>query len=146
MQDLPHHYTVTVKGEPETNLISRSGNLPKLEVAPPLQFGGTGTNWSPEELLMAAVSNCFILSFKVISQASKLDWLSIECESTGTLDKVERKIKFTGVKTKATLKIANEANREKALKILNKSEEACLISNSLNCESHLECEIIIVGE
>jgi len=141
MSDLPHLYTVNVAGTPENNLVTSANNLPDLATAPPKSFGGPGDKWSPEDLLIAAVANCTVLSFKAIARASKLDWISIECESQGVLDKVDRKIQFTKINTRAKLVIPSSSDSEKALKLLNKAEEVCLISNSLTAESHIECEI-----
>ena len=143
MEKLPHQYKVSVKGEPQNSLLTCTGNLPPIQVAPPAQFDGPGDKWSPEELFMASLANCVILSFRPIAKASHFDWLSIECESTGTLEKVGHKIQFTGIQTKAKLTIASAEQIEKAKRLLNKAEETCFISNTLSCPSHLECDIVI---
>ena len=57
--------------------------------------------------------------------------------------KVERQMKFTQITTKVRLVISDETAKEKALKLLNKSESICLVSNSLTSELKLECEIVI---
>jgi peroxiredoxin-like protein len=146
MKDLPHIYKVIVAGNSESNLTVSAEKLPALEIAPPSQFGGPGDLWSPENLLMASVASCLVLSFRAIAKASKLEWLSIECESAGELAKDDKKIHFTNILTKAKLSIPATENIEKAKKLLNKAEETCLISNSLSCESRLEYEVIINGE
>jgi peroxiredoxin-like protein len=144
MHPFPHHYKVKVAGQPESNLKLTAENLPTLEIAPPPQFDGPGDHWSPEELLMASVANCFVLSFRAIAKAYKLEWTGIECESEGTLDKVDKKVRFTHVLTKAKLCIPASVDVEAAQKALLKAEETCLVSNSLICEVHLEFEIIKV--
>jgi peroxiredoxin-like protein len=146
MSDSPHLYSVKSVGTATGTLISSANNLPDITVAPPLQFGGPGDQWSPEDLLMAAVANCFVLSFRAISRASKLDWQSIDCESVGTLGKVERNILFTNVTTKVRLVIPADGNKEKAEKLLIKAEQSCLVSNSLSCDLQLECEIVFDNE
>jgi uncharacterized OsmC-like protein len=83
------------------------------------------------------------LSFRAIARAAKLDWLALECEAEGTLDKVEKLTQFVGFNVKATLTIPNEADRKKAGVILEKAEKYCLITNSLKAESHLETEVIV---
>ena len=143
MKALPHLYKVKVNGSPEHNLNVFAENLPALEVAPPQAFDGPGDQWSPEELLMASVANCLVLSFRAIAKASRLEWLSIECESQGELDTVDRKIQFTKISTKARLVISSAEYKNKAEKLLNKAEQTCIISNSLSVESHLECEIVV---
>lgn len=146
MKDLPHLYKVKSEAKAAGNLISFAGDLPNIAVAPPKQFGGPGDQWSPEDLLMASAVNCLILSFRAIARASKLEWVSIECESCGELDKVDRKVQFTNILTKVRLSIPKSGKKEKAERLLIKAEEACLITNSLSCESYIECEIILAGE
>lgn len=144
MKPLPHEYKANVVGHPENPLITSCQTFPDIAVSPPVEFDGTGTEWSPEELFMASIANCLVLSFRVISKMSKFDWLTIECESQGVLDKVERQIKFTQVLTKAKLTISASADKEKAEKLLEKAEKACFITNTLACESFFECEIVVV--
>lgn len=143
MEQLPHRYIVSVTGSPQGNLATTSDNLPALAVAPPKQFDGPGDQWSPEELLMAAVANCLVLSFRAIASASKLEWQSIECESEGELAKVDRNIFFTAIQTRATLTVSSIEEKEKAGKLLEKAEESCFISNSLSAKSTLEYEILV---
>lgn len=146
MEAFPHHYQVSVAGKPEDSLQTSADHLPTLQVSPPTQFGGPGDQWSPEDLLMASIANCLVLSFRAVAKAGRFEWLSIDCASEGILDRVERKIKFTHVTNKVTLTIASEDSREKAEKLLHKAEASCLISNSLSCETHLDIDILIEGE
>jgi len=143
MKALPHLYKVKVNGLPESKLTSVAENLPALEVAPPKEFDGPGDQWSPEELLVAAVANCLVLSFRAVAKASKLEWLSIECESLGELDRVDRQTRFTKITTKARLVIPSDEHVDEAEKILIKADRTCFISNSLSVESHLECDIVV---
>lgn len=99
--------------------------------------------WSPEDLLMSSVASCTILSFRAIARASKLEWISLNCTSVGTLDRVERRTQFTEIVTRATLTITEGTDRAKAEKLLHKAEDACLISNSLTSHSTIECTILI---
>ena len=143
MQTLPHQYSVTAKGDSLGALTAYCDNLPDIAVAPPAQFGGDGDKWSPEDLFMAAIANCFVLSFRAIARASKLEWQDIKCESQGTLDRVQGKTYFTQVQTKVQLMIPKTESIEKAEKLLNRADEACLISNSISCEMSLECDVVV---
>ena len=143
MLNLPHHYSIKVNGAPTGDLIASADHLPYLEICPPLEFGGPGDKWSPEDLLMAAVANCLVLSFRMIAATSKLEWKSIECISEGELDQVDGKMLFTKILSKVRLVILSENDRAKAEKLLYKAEKACLISNSLSAELALEPVITI---
>lgn len=142
-QALPHQYHVNVTGKPDEKLDVSVSNVTNLSVAPPAQFGGPGDTWSPEDLFMASIASCFILSFRAIARASKLSWLAIECDSEGELDRLDGKTQFTKITTTARLLIADTETIENAERLLNKAEHSCLVVNSLTSESRLECRVII---
>jgi peroxiredoxin-like protein len=132
MHEFPHHYRVSIDTRPDAPTVAISSpGLPTLESAPPVEFGGPGTHWSPETLLVAAVADCFTLGFKVIAEASKLTWSRLEVNVTGKLDRIERKMKFTELDIVANVTVP-EALASKAPRILEKAEESCLITNSLS--------------
>lgn len=143
MHALPHTYHVSISGNPQNNLALSADKLPGLAVAAPAEFDGPGDQWSPETLLMGAISSCFILSFRAISAASRFEWLTLECDCEGTLEAIERKMQFTTVTLKAKLTIPEGGDVEKAQKLLDKAERSCLVSNSLTSQVHLEAEVSV---
>lgn len=143
MQDLPHLYRVTAAAEGAANVSLSADGLPDLETAGPPEFGGPGDVWSPETLLVGAVADCFILSFRAIARTAKLEWLTLECEAEGELDKIEKLTQFTGFKVTATLTVPPGTNEKKANTILEKAEKYCLITNSMKAESHLDARVIV---
>lgn len=143
MQDYPHHYVVKASGEPQSNVLIESEGLDSLVTAPPAQFGGPGNLWSPEELLSAAVADCFILTFKAIARASKLDWQSLSCEVDGILDRPEKNSLFTEFRLNVELTVPAGTDEAKALRLLEKAEQGCLITNSLKSEISLQAQIVV---
>ena len=150
MEPFPHHYDVTASAAAEGHVSLRAEDVQEIVSAPPAEFGGPGDKWSPESLLIAAVADCFVLSFRAIARASKLEWRDLRCDATGTLDRVERVTRFTGISVKATLVLpaaedeaAAAAAVEKAEKLLHKAEASCLITNSLIADSSLSTEITV---
>ncbi|MCB1644848.1 MAG: OsmC family protein [Pseudomonadales bacterium] len=144
MQGFPHHYAVTATlGDDGVAL--KSAGLPGLMTNAPAEFDGPGDQWSPETLLVGAIADCFILTFKAVAAASKLDYQSIQCEVTGTLDRVDKQTRFTSVTVAPTVTIRQEADREKAVKLLHKTEENCLITNSMAVEVLLEAVVDCVS-
>ena len=141
MQNLPHHYNVSAAADPESAVQLRSTGLPDLESAAPAEFGGPGDQWSPESLLVASVADCFVLSFKAIARASKFSWISLTCSVEGTLDKVERATQFTTFDLRASLTIPADMNEEMALRLLDKAEHLCLITNSLTADTRLTASV-----
>lgn len=114
----------------------------KIEVATPPEFDkGVPGIWSPEHLFTAAVLSCFMTTFLAIAEFSKLEFHDFDCNAVGVLDKVEGKFMMTEINLTAKLKINDLEKAEKAERILQKSEAACLISNSIKTKVNLTCEI-----
>lgn len=143
MQDLPHHYRVAASAEGAANVTLSADDLPDLETAGPPEFGGPGDVWSPETLLVGAVADCFILSFRAIARTAKLDWHTLTCEAEGELDKIEKLTQFTGFRVNAKLTVPAGTSEKKAQTILEKAEKYCLITNSMKADSHLQAEVIV---
>jgi organic hydroperoxide reductase OsmC/OhrA len=141
MENLPHTYSAAIIAGPEGAVDVSATGVPGFAAAPPAQFGGPGDIWSPEDLLMASLSSCFVLSFRAIAKLSKLDWHSLEVTAEGELDKVERVMKFTRVKLIARLKIGTNADADKAGRLLQKAESSCFVSSTLNCAIDLDSHI-----
>ena len=142
----PHYYQVNVswskdrKGimcSPELNTPTSANGC--IEVATPPQFPkGIAGIWSPEHLFTAAVSSCFMTTFLSIAENSKLDFQSFSCQSRGKLDKVDGKFQMTEVIIEPVLTILSESDRERAIRILQKTESACLITNSITAKVIME--------
>ncbi|GAB3316161.1 OsmC family protein [Haliea atlantica] len=143
MQDFPHHYRVHARGSSDGPVRLEGDKLPVLETTPPPEFGGPEGYWSPESLLLGAVADCFILTFRAVASASRLTWTSLECDATGTLDRVERVTRFTAVTVAARLSVPEGSDPEKARRVLEKAEAACLITSSMNAEVHLEADVTV---
>jgi len=141
MQEYPHYYRVAASAGSEGDVELKSSGLDPIKSAPPAEFDGAGDRWSPETLLVAAVADCFILSFRGVARASRLSWLSLECDVEGTLARVEGKTKFTDFKIKAALHVPQDTNEERAHRLLAKAEAGCLITNSLSGSTHLTAAI-----
>ena len=132
----PHYYNVNVNWKSD-----RKGELssPELsttfEVATPPQFPkGMPDIWSPEHLFTAAVSSCLMTTFLSIAENSKLEFISFSCPAKGKLEQVDGKFLMTEVILEPVVVVTKEADKEKAERILQKAEAACLISNSVKAK------------
>jgi len=143
MQDYPHHYEVSADARAEGPVSVKSDGLDPLATTSPPQFGGPEGYWSPESMLVASVANCFILTFRAIARASRLEWNSLECSCEGILDRVDGKTRFTEYHLKATLHLPAGSNEVKAHKILEKANSNCLVTNSLNGTEYVDALIVV---
>ncbi len=145
MHAYPHHYHVSATSDAEGDVTLATEGVADLPSMPPVEFDGPGGYWSPESLLVASVADCFVLTFRAIARASKLEWTSLSCDVDGELDRVERVTQFTGFKVRAALVVPEGTDAGKAERLLHKAEQTCLITNSLKAESHLEASVSVAG-
>jgi organic hydroperoxide reductase OsmC/OhrA len=141
MKAYPHRYDVHAAAETEGSVVVRAEGLPTLTTAPPPQYGGPGDQWSPETLLVAAVADCFILTFRAIAAASKLPWRRLGCDAEGILDRSDGVVRFTELHLRARLVLPPGVDTERAKRLLEKAEAACLVTNSLALRPTLTAEI-----
>jgi len=140
-----HFYDVTVVWEKDRKGTMSSSVLSKqIEVATPPEFPkGMKDIWSPEHLLVAAVNSCIMTTFLAISENSKLEFTAFESKATGKLETVDGKFMISEITINPVLTIAKENDRERAERILQKSDAACLISNSVKSKVIFKPEVKI---
>lgn len=110
--------------------------------APP-EFQGDAGVWTPEHFFTSAVATCFITTFQAIAAFSKFNAQALEVSVDGQVEKVEGGYRFTRVTVRPVLTIQSEADRERGMRLLEKSEKACLVSRSLNSEIILDPRIVL---
>ena len=141
MKPFPHEYDVHLIGGPTGHATLSTPGIPDLQTAPPKEFDGPGNAWSPEHLLVAAVQACLLLTLRAIARASKVEFVSLDVEATGTVDRVDGITRFTGIVLRPRLVIPPGSDRARALHVLEKSERHCLVTASLSTPVRMEAEI-----
>jgi len=134
-----HYYNVNVawnkdrRGMMWSPELTRNGSTENcIEVATPPEFPkGIPGIWSPEHLFTASVSSCFMTTFLAVADNSKLEFKSFTCLGKGKLDTVDGKLQMTEVDLEPVLCLHSADDRDKALRVLAKAEQACLITLSV---------------
>lgn len=131
--DSTHLYDVSVRWETGRKGVLHSPVLNNdIEVATPPEFQkGIPGVWSPEHLLVAAVNSCLMTTFLAVADNSKLPFEHFDCTATGKLERSDGSYMISEIILKPVVKISNKADELKTLKLLQKSESACIISNSI---------------
>jgi organic hydroperoxide reductase OsmC/OhrA len=141
MHPLPHRYAVTAMANPASVVTLRSPDLEDIQSTAPPEFNGPPGNWSPETLFVAAVADCYILSFRAIASASKLEWSEIDCEAVGVLERTQEGLWFTAIELAVNLRIPAGGDAARAERMLEKAEQSCLVSKSLKSEMRLQATV-----
>src|SRR6187401_922771 len=114
MQPFPHHYSVVAKADTQGDVALEGERVPPIRSAPPTEVGGPGDRWSPETLFVGAVADCFALTFRGIAGLSRFAWVSLECNVTGTVDRVDRVTQFTVLEVRTRLTVPSGVNEDQA--------------------------------
>jgi peroxiredoxin-like protein len=140
-----HFYSTAIRWEEGRRGTLTSPDLPnQITVATPPEFPkGEPNIWSPEHLYVAAANSCLMTTFLAIAENSKLEFISFDSSATGKLEKVDGNFMISEIELKPVVVLKNEKDRERALRIIEKSEKACLISNSMKSKVVLSPKIII---
>ena len=142
-----YFYNVNVKWESSRKGVLCSPELNEkngvcIEVATPPEFSkGIAGIWSPEHLFVAAVSSCLMTTFLAIAENSTLEFASFSCSAKGKLAMVEGKLMMSEILLKPKVVIHDELHRDKAIRIVKKAEDACLIAHSVKSKIIVEINI-----
>src|SRR5215831_3742980 len=108
-----------------------------VNFAPPPEFGGEAGYWTPEHFFLAAVTSCFVATFRAVANASKLNFQGIEVAADGVIEKDAGGFRFTKISLRPVAIIFAEAERERCQRLLEKAERYCLVTRSLSCTVEL---------
>jgi len=104
-------------------------------------YRGDGSKADPEDLLVAALSSCHMLSFLAIAAKKKLTVHSYQDDAVGFLENDSStgsggKLWITRVILRS--KVADEADAETLAHIHHLAHEACFIANSVKTQVSVE--------
>jgi peroxiredoxin-like protein len=109
-----------------------------IEFSAPPEFGGEAEMWTPETFFLASVATCYISTFRAMAEYSKFDNVALDVTVDGTITKEAGGFLFTEVTIHPVLTVATDEECDKGLKLLLKSEAACLISRSLKARVSID--------
>ena len=106
----------------------------------PPEFEGPGGGVSPEDLFAQALTNCFVATFKVYAEKSKVTFssLDVSTELTVDLDDARRPV-MKRAAVRAAIAGAHPADR--ARKLAERAFASGFILNSVKTELTLELEV-----
>lgn len=140
-----HDYTLTLRGTgPKTGTLTDQTLEVALDVASPPEFGGPGGVWSPEHLFLASLSACLMTTFRAIADGSGVEVLGYSDNAVGHLQRGDDRLYRMDRVTLRPRIMVSRAQADRALRLIQKAEAACLISRSVNSEIVMEPDIQVV--
>jgi organic hydroperoxide reductase OsmC/OhrA len=121
----PRNHAISFKNGQETAIFSASP-----------AYKGDGSKADPEDLLVAALSSCHMLSFLAIAARKKLTVHSYRDDAVGFLENDNGKLWITRVILRPKLVI--DADAQTLAHIHHLAHEACFIANSVKTQVSVE--------
>jgi organic hydroperoxide reductase OsmC/OhrA len=116
-----------------------------LEAAIPPEFrGGTPGLWSPEDLLVAAVTSCYALTLDAVLRRREIDTADVKIEGAGHVTRrVEGRLGFVAIELR--VKVSVDAGcEEEAERAARDAHQVCLVTHALSVPVELELEVVSV--
>ncbi len=127
---------------PMNHEIEFSGR-PLLHASGAPQFKGDASKVNPEELFVAALVSCQMLSYLALAGRAGVDVLAYDDRGTGTMTIADKRMRITEVRLRPRITIAAGSDEAKARSLVEAAHDACFIANSVACAVEVEPEIVV---
>ena len=105
-------------------------------------FLGDAARWNPEELLLASLSACQMLTYLALAAKAKIEVVAYHDDCEATLGPVDGKWQITQVTLRPRVEIAS-GDAETAQSLVADAHEGCFIARSVSCPVATEPEIVV---
>jgi organic hydroperoxide reductase OsmC/OhrA len=109
----------------------------KVTMAIPPEFDGPGGGFSPEDIYALALQNCFVATFKVFAEKSRLAYSQIRTEATLDVDRGDDGKPWMA-RFHLKVNLEGVTQNETAKRILERVSQNCMILNSTKTEKTFE--------
>ncbi len=112
---------------------SCAGKVAPVPGSSDAHFRGDATRYNPEELLVAALSNCHLLAYLHLCAVNGVVVTAYEDDASGTMVEAEDGGgRFTGVELRPLVTITAASDRARALDLHEEAAKLCFIARSVN--------------
>lgn len=151
-----HHYETTIEwlGNRGTGtsgyrdygreLLLTAEGKHEIEASADRTFHGDADRWNPEELLLAALSQCHMLSYLHVAVLHDVVVTAYTDTAAGTMEQTEDGGgRFTSVTLRPVVTVTSADMVEVARLAHREASEKCFIANSVNFPVHHEPTIVV---
>jgi len=140
VEKITHTYEVNLSWDTEQDqALLRAGNRMPILVSAPPEFNGTDTVWSPEHLICASLTSCYVTTFMYFAKLLKVRIRDIKVNATVEIEK-EGKAVFEAKRFVLHPSVEFETSPGEHIvdNLLDKAKRYCIISNSVKGEVVVE--------
>ena len=116
----------------DRSVLARAEGRPDLELTADPTFRGERSKWNPEQLLLAALSECHLLSFLHVAVTHGVTVVAYADAPVGTMVQEGIGGHFTEVVLRPTVTIAEPAHLDLVPQVHHEAGQACFIASSVN--------------
>lgn len=120
------------------DVLLRAAGKPDLAGSADPTFRGDASRWNPEELLLAAVAQCHLLSYLHSAVNHGIAVTAYDDSPVGTMAQVGQGGRFTSITLRPRVTIADAAQVDLAHQIHEEASANCFIAASVNFPIHHE--------
>jgi organic hydroperoxide reductase OsmC/OhrA len=128
-QGYSRDYAIVIDGKPE------------LQGSADADFRGDAARHNPEDLLVAALSACHLLSYLAECALAGIAVVGYEDDARGEMTTIDGVIRFREVVLSPKVAIADGARVDEAKALHEKAHAGCFIANSVNFPVHHEAVV-----
>lgn len=149
MNNGEHHYNAHLiwdgnRGDGTTNYLTYGrqhriliDGKPELYATADVAFRGEAEKHNPEDLFLAAIASCHMLSYLALCAKYKINVLAYEDAATGTMKEDGKGGgRFVEVVLHPVVTIADPEHVDRATKLHERAHETCFIANSCSVPIH----------
>lgn len=153
-----HHYSVTVewtgnrgsgtsgyRDYDRTHDVRAEGKQVTLPGSADPSFRGEAERWNPEELLVASLSQCHMLSYLHVAAVAGVVVTEYADEAAGTMVTEPGGGRFTEVTLRPVVTVADASMVDTAQELHEKAAAGCFIASSVNFPVHHEPEVRVAA-
>jgi organic hydroperoxide reductase OsmC/OhrA len=150
-----HHYALSIEwtgnlgtGTSDYRAYTRNHfvtaeHKPNILASSDPHFRGDKTRYNPEEMLVAALSSCHMLSYLHLCAVNGVVVLEYKDSATGTMvENPDGSGQFTRVTLNPTVKVKDPSTNAKASELHGQAEKLCFIARSVNFPVHHKPSIV----
>ena len=138
MQETHNHRIKAWWTSGRTGIANCDSSPSAIHFTAPPQFGGLEGRWTPEDLLLTAIGSCFATTFRALADYSKLAYADLEVEVAGSVEKATSGYAFKNIVTRPLLTTGPATDHERALRLLQKTQDLCLITRAISVTHSFE--------
>jgi organic hydroperoxide reductase OsmC/OhrA len=126
------HGTSTYRAYERSYLIHADGK-PEIQGSSDPAFRGDQTKYNPEDLLLASLSSCHMLSYLHLCATAGIVVISYSDHAAGTMEEsAESGGRFKEVTLNPVVSVAEESMIDQANQLHEQANKLCFIANSVN--------------